>query len=88
MKPSTKIQHVRQAGRGSQRDLEKILEETVAPTAPTKLAAFAVAALPAAADYTHHVVYCTDGAAGGPTLAYSNGTNWKRADTGGNVATE
>lgn len=87
MKPDTKIQHVRQAGRGSLADTEKVLQELVAPTAPTRLARFAVAALPAASGWTGHIVYCTNGAGGSPILAFSDGSNWKRSDTGATVST-
>ena len=32
------------------------------------------------------VVYVSDGAAGSAILAFSDGTNWKRSDTGGTIA--
>lgn len=54
---------------------------TLVPAAPLALPAYAVAGLPAAASYTNCVVYCTNGAAGNPCLAISDGTNWLRCDT-------
>ena len=32
------------------------------------------------------VIYVSNGAAGSPILAFSDGTNWKRSDTGGTIA--
>lgn len=32
------------------------------------------------------LIYVSDGAAGSPILAFSDGTNWKRSDTGGTIA--
>lgn len=32
------------------------------------------------------VVYVTNGAAGSPILAFSDGTDWKRSDTGATIA--
>ena len=50
------------------------------------LNAFAVADLPPAADWANTVVFVSDGAAGDPVLAFSNGTNWLRCDTLATVA--
>lgn len=47
---------------------------------------YAVASLPAAASNTGKIVYCSNGAAGSPCLAYSNGTNWLRVLLGAAVA--
>lgn len=49
---------------------------------------FAVATLPPAAANVGRSVYCTDGAAGSPCLAISNGTNWLRVTLGAAVAIE
>jgi len=49
---------------------------------------FAVAGLPAAADNEGRAVYCSDGAAGSPCLAISDGTDWLRVTLGAAVATE
>lgn len=76
-----KIQLVRQAGRGSLTDLEKILSELAAPTLPTPLRAYTVATLPAAASWVGHAIYVSNGAAGQPIVAFSDGTNWLRCDT-------
>ena len=86
MKLDTKVQHVRQAGRGSLSDTEKVLEELVRPTGPTKLAAIDVGSLPNPADYLNHVVLCTNGAEGDPILAFSDGSDWLRSDTGAAVS--
>ena len=32
------------------------------------------------------LIYTTDGAAGSAILAFSDGTNWKRSDTGATIA--
>lgn len=32
------------------------------------------------------LIYVSNGAAGAAILAFSNGTDWKRADTGGTIA--
>jgi hypothetical protein len=51
---------------------------TGAVTFPT----YAVAGAPSAATAgAGSVIYTTDGVAGSPGLAFSDGTNWKRADT-------
>lgn len=42
---------------------------------------YTVAAAPAAASATGTVIYVSNGAAGSPVLAFSNGTNWLRVDT-------
>lgn len=50
------------------------------------LNAFTVATLPSAADWPNTVVFVTNGAAGNPVLAFSDGTNWLRCDTRAAVA--
>jgi len=80
MDQKTKIQHVRQAARGSKNDLEKVLDELVNPEGPVKLPSFTVATVPAAANYEGHLIYVTDGADGSPTIAWSNGTDWIEED--------
>ena len=42
---------------------------------------YTVATAPSAAGIAGTVIYVTDGVAGQPGLAFSNGTDWKRADT-------
>jgi hypothetical protein len=44
---------------------------------PIRLASYVVAGLPAAADYTGGIIYVSN-EAGGATLAFSDGTNWRR----------
>lgn len=51
-----------------------------------RLDSFAVAGLPAAASHTGKMVYVSNGAAGSPCLAYSNGTDWLRVVLGAAVA--
>lgn len=46
----------------------------------------AVAGLPAAASASGKIYYCSNGAAGSPCLAYSNGTNWLRITLGAAVS--
>lgn len=45
------------------------------------LTAYTVAAVPAAASNTGALIYVSNGAAGSPVVAFSNGTNWLRVDT-------
>ncbi|MGE5721543.1 MAG: hypothetical protein ACM3YM_03705 [Sphingomonadales bacterium] len=49
--------------------------------APLGLAAYTVAALPAAADWIHGAVWVTDIS----RIAVSNGSNWIRTDTGASL---
>lgn len=44
---------------------------------PLPLKSYTVATVPAAASYTNHVIYVSD-ETGGATLAFSDGTNWRR----------
>lgn len=52
---------------------------------PVFLPIYAVAGVPAATAYTGAVIYTSNGASGTAMLAYSNGTNWLRADTFGTI---
>lgn len=45
------------------------------------LPAYAVAGVPAAADNANALIYVSNGAAGSPVIAFSNGTSWLRVDT-------
>jgi hypothetical protein len=60
--------------------------QSLALTGPLELAAYTVAELPAAADNTGTLVYVSNGAAGSPVVAFSDGTNWLRVDTKAAVA--
>ena len=42
---------------------------------------YTVAGAPSAASIKGTVIYVSNGAAGSPVLAFSNGTNWLRVDT-------
>lgn len=42
---------------------------------------FTVATAPAAADYPYVWIYVSNGAAGSPIMAFSDGANWLRCDT-------
>jgi hypothetical protein len=44
---------------------------------PFPLASYTVATVPAAADYTGHLIYVSN-EAGGAQPAFSDGTNWRR----------
>jgi hypothetical protein len=50
-------------------------------TVPT----FTVANAPSAAGLAGTLIYVSNGAAGSPILAFSDGTNWKRSDTGATI---
>ena len=48
---------------------------------------YTVASAPSASDAgAGTLVYVSNGAAGAAILAFSDGTNWKRSDTGGTIA--
>ena len=47
---------------------------------------YTVAIAPSAASIAGSLIYVTDGAAGSPILAFSDGTDWKRSDTGATIA--
>ena len=52
-----------------------------------KLATFTVASAPSAATSgAGTLIFVSNGAAGSPILAFSDGTNFKRSDTGGTIA--
>ena len=56
-------------------------------TGATKLPTYTVANAPSAsAAGAGTIVYVSNGAAGSPILAFSDGTNWKRSDTGATIA--
>lgn len=86
MNQSQKKQHAGLAERGSLTDLGKFLREVAEPSAPVGLPTYAVADVPTAGDYAGHAIYCSNGAAGSPILAFSDGTNWLRSDTGAAVS--
>jgi hypothetical protein len=81
-----KLQHVSKAEGGSLSDLGAILKEQVQPAGPTQLARFTVATVPSAAANTGAIIYVSNGAAGSPVVAFSDGTNWKRVDTLANIS--
>jgi len=56
-------------------------------TGSVRLPTFTVAGLPAASTNARRVVYCSNGDAGSPCLAVSNGSNWLRIELGAAVAT-
>jgi len=66
--------------------LDYIAANPAAPAAPVPLPAYTVAELPAAAGNDGRLVYCTNGDAGQPCLALSNGTAWKRIALGATVS--
>ncbi len=52
-----------------------------------KVPTYTVASAPSAATAgAGTLVYVSNGAAGSPILAFSNGTDWKRSDTGATIA--
>lgn len=56
-------------------------------TGAVKVPTYAVATAPSASTAgAGTVIYVSDGAAGSAILAFSDGTNWKRSDTGGTIA--
>lgn len=63
-------------------DGKQFSRNAVAPNLP----AAAVATMPPASAHPGAIMYCSNGAAGSPCLAYSNGTNWLRILIGAAVA--
>ena len=51
-----------------------------------KVPTYTVATAPSAADIAGTLVYVSDGAAGSPILAFSDGTDWLRSDTGAAIS--
>ena len=60
--------------------IELLLDEATLQ-GPVNLAQFTVATVPAAASFLGGLIYVSNGAAGAPVVAFSNGTNWLRVDT-------
>ena len=50
-------------------------------TGMVTLPTYTVAGAPAATGNTGAMIYVSNGAAGSPVVAFSNGTNWLRCDT-------
>lgn len=50
-------------------------------TGAIQVPTYTVAGAPSAASLAGTVIYVSNGAAGAPVLAFSNGTNWLRVDT-------
>lgn len=67
-------------GRSGSKSINAAIDDAV------RLDSYAVAGLPAAALHTGKMIYVTNGAAGSPCLAYSNGTSWLRVLLGVAVA--
>ena len=52
-----------------------------------KVPTYTVASAPSASDAgAGTIIYVSNGAAGSAIIAFSDGTNWKRSDTGGTLA--
>jgi hypothetical protein len=51
-----------------------------------QLPTYTVASAPSAANIAGTCIYVSNGAAGSPIVAFSNGTNWLRCDTGAVIA--
>jgi len=52
-----------------------------------KVPTYTVAGAPSASSAgAGTLIYVSNGAAGSPILAFSDGTNWKRSDTGATIA--
>lgn len=52
-----------------------------------KVPTYTVASAPSASSAgAGTIIYVSNGAAGSAILAFSDGTNWKRSDTGGTIA--
>jgi hypothetical protein len=62
------------------------LANKIVPLKSLKNQSFAVADVPAAADHDGALIHCSNGAAGNPCLAYSNGTNWLQIAIGSAIS--
>lgn len=62
------------------------LSAGVTAVGPLQLATYTVATVPSAADSTGAMIYVSNGAAGSPIVAFSDGTDWLRVDTAAAVA--
>ena len=65
---------------------ENLAGDATAASGPFALSDYSVAELPSASANPQSVVYCSNGDAGNPCLAVSNGTNWLRVALGAAVA--
>lgn len=65
------------------RGLPRTLANAAKSTAgsPLKLKTYTVATVPAVAKSARQLIYVSNGAAGQPVIAFSDGTTWKRVDT-------
>jgi hypothetical protein len=50
-------------------------------TGTIQLTSYTVAGVPSASANARRLIYVSNGAAGSPVVAFSNGTNWLRCDT-------
>jgi len=55
-------------------------------TGIVKLPTYTVAGVPTASANARALIYVSNGAAGAPVVAFSNGTNWLRVDTLANIS--
>lgn len=67
--------------RYSRLGVDNLEVDTLTATNPIVLPTYTVATAPATAT-AGSVIYVSDGAAGSPVLAYGDGTDWLRSDTG------
>lgn len=78
----------KESGESYKRTVDKIAamlsELYAAISAPLTLATYTVATLPD--PFAGGVIYVSDGAAGSPIMAFSDGTDWLRCDTAAAVS--
>ena len=67
--------------RHSRFGVDNLEVDTLVATNPVVLPTYTVATAPADAT-AGSIAYISDGAAGDPIIAYSDGTDWLRSDTG------
>lgn len=51
-----------------------------------QLPIYTVATVPTASLFTGSIIYVSNGAGGSAIVAYSDGSNWKRVDTGATIS--
>lgn len=71
---------------GQRYHLTSTQHQKVTAQLPFELESYTVAGAPAASSYANHIIYVSNGDAGSPCLAVSNGTNWLRVSLGATIS--
>ena len=71
---------------GERYHLTEAQHDSVTAQAPFELESYTVAGAPAASSHANKIIYVSNGDAGSPCLAASNGTNWLRISLGSTIS--